>query len=321
MVLPHPHAPCTMCCFCTWHHGAPNPCCPLDRMFHLHAVLWACMETPDNTRCVWRPIWGHMKAETYALIWSYICVCSKSGRLLLAHTQDGDQVCLVLEIYSISLQPLLPVILLRLLLSDILLLPRQQNTHWLGSSAWRVCVCVRMGSHFSVLDQAAVHVPACVARAGGGTAGVCERGAPETTQRGTNLLENEAHCVPPSTTAVPALLQQPSARSLIGPASTSPLSPTDGAAAPHQSVWPVNWVKGKEKVTTADRRRPGENNWSYSNTVAPPFIQLIVICILPKATCSLTVMHLLRTYSRESYVIWLTDSQMLLTGLLTDKRL
>lgn len=52
----------------------------------------------------------------------------------------------------------------------------------------------------------------------------------------------------------------PLARPLIHPACSSPLSPTDGAAAPHESVGPVNWVKGKQKATAADRRRPAENN-------------------------------------------------------------
>lgn len=191
--------------------GAAPPWCSMCHVPFLHMTPWCtklmlsirqnipftcsimgCMETPEDIRCVWRPILGAHGGIDICIDMK-LCMCAASQAACCLHIHSGDQVCWILEIYSISLQPPLPVILLRPLLSDILLLPRQQNTLWLGSSAWRVCACV---------EPFFCAWPGCVARAGGSTAGVCEWGTPEMTQGGTNLLENEAHCVSPSTTAV-----------------------------------------------------------------------------------------------------------------------
>lgn len=65
----------------------------------------------------------------------------KSGLSHFAHTA-AHGACSLLEIYSISPQ-LRPVILLRLLPSRILLLPRQHSTHRRGNTAWHLCVCAR----------------------------------------------------------------------------------------------------------------------------------------------------------------------------------
>lgn len=61
-----------------------------------------------------------------------------------------------------------------------------------------VCVCVQSHFFFSVLAEGCrARRGSALPRAGVSAAGVRARGAPETTQRGSNLSENEAPCVPP----------------------------------------------------------------------------------------------------------------------------
>lgn len=151
--------------------------------------------------------WTHACGSLHWYVFIYASI--KSGCLLHVHTED--QVCLISEIYSISLQCSPPACDSAEAAALWYLFIATPAKHSLARRQCSACVCVCVCSVlcacvsvsvaiFSELDKVAVHVR--VACAGASTAGVCEWGTPEMAQRGTNLSENEAHCALPFTTAV-----------------------------------------------------------------------------------------------------------------------
>lgn len=109
--------------------------------------------------------------------------------------------------------------------------------HSLARKQYLGCACLSVCRHF--LDQAFVCV-VCI-----GALQVFVNKAHRRWHRGGEICHKTRRLVILHFLQLCGFTAAPMARSPIHPAPNSLLSPTDGASVLHESIWRVNWVKGK----------------------------------------------------------------------------